>query len=358
MQTLRSSWALALCMALLAVGAEGSEPGREASTSDAAIVSGADLVGRIDFGAMQSAPIVQKVEQAYKNERVRQVSEANRRFEEATGLKREDLHSIIFSANTGTFDATLPESKRLEKLDGVIAIALAKPLTLEQLTRGIQAMAADGPPPRISRKNLAGRTVLLVRPSMPEQNAAYLATSRDGATVFLTLSETSLAAALAREHSGRYQVASAPIVSAQASMPADSQLRFAFVVPELLRSQIRGGGLDNAKDNPSAAMMEGFLRNFQNIRSLSLAVGLSQDMALHLAGDLGDTESAQQAAMMIQTMLAPMLEAALESRGTPTAIAESFRVEPEGSSLRLGLRLSAEDLDSLGSSVDPAAAGR
>jgi hypothetical protein len=62
--------------------------------------------------------------------------------------------------------------------------------------------------------------------------------------------------------------------------------------------------------------------------------------------------------MMIQTMLAPMLKAALESRGTPTAIAESFRVEPEGSSLRLGLRLSAEDLDSLGSSVDPAAAGR
>jgi len=357
MENLRSSWALALCTALLAVGAEGGEPGRETSTPDAAIVSGADLVGRIDFGAMQSAPIVQKLEQAHKNERVRQVSEANRRFEEATGLKREDLRSIIFSANTGTFDANLPESERLEKVDGVIAIALAKPLTLERLTQGIQAMAADGPPPSVSRKKLAGRTVLLVRPSTPEQNAAYLATSRDGATIFLTLSETSLAVALAREHSGRYEVASASIVSAQAGMPADSQLRFAFVVPELLRSQIRGG-LNNAKDNPSAAMMEGFLRNFQNIRSLSLSVGLSQDMALHLAGDLGDTESAQQAAMMIQTMLAPMLKAALESRGTPTAIAESFRVAPEGSSLRLGLRLSAEDLDSLGSSVDPAAAGR
>jgi hypothetical protein len=81
-------------------------------------------------------------------------------------------------------------------------------------------------------------------------------------------------------------------------------------------------------------------------------------MALNLVCDLGSEKSAQEAATLIDTILAPMMKAALESAEQPAAIAKSFQAVPEGSALKLGLRLTAEDLDSIRSRAENAAAGR
>ena len=324
---------------------------------EAAVVAGADLIGRIDFEAMRGASILLKLEQVQNNERLRQVSDANRRFEEATGLTRDDLQVIVFSANTSTVDVRAPQEMRLESLDAVVGIALAKPLTTEQLTQGIQAIASEGPAPKVTETEIAGRPALIVEPEGPDQNAAYVALSPESTTIFLTVSQASLAAALTRTDRGEIEVASPSLISAEAVLPQGSQLRLAFVVPDALRSKIREA-MNGGQENPQMAMLVGFLESFKDLQSLSLGIGLSQDMALNLAGDLGSAESAQQAATMIDMMLAPMMKAALESADQPATIAESFQVAPEGNALKIGFRLTAEDLDSIGSKAQDMAAGQ
>ena len=324
---------------------------------EAAVVAGADLVGRIDFEAMRGASILLKLEEAQTNERLRGVSDANKRLEEATGLTPDDLQFIIFSANTSTVDSRAPQEMRLEALDAVVGIALAKPLTIEQLTQGIQAMASEGSVPKITETEIAGRAALIVEPEGRKQNAAYVALSPESTTVFLTVSQASLAAALTRADRGEIEVASSSIISAEAVLPQGSQLRLAFVVPDALRSKIREA-MNGGQENPQMAMLAGFLESFKDLQSLSLGIGLSQDMALDLAGDLGSAESAQQAATMIDMMLAPMMKAALESADQPATIAESFQVVPEGNALKIAFRLTAEDLDSIGSKAQDMAAGQ
>jgi len=324
---------------------------------EAAVVKGADLIGRIDFEAMHGAGILLNLEQAQDNERLREIAEANRRFEEATGLTREDLRFIVFSANTTTLDTRASREMRLEAMDAVMGIALAKPLTTEQLAQGIQAMAPEGPQPQVREMEIAGRTALVIEPQTPQQNAAYVALSPESTTVFLSLSQASLAAALTRADRGEIEVASPSLISAQTVLPVDSQFRLAFVVPNALRSKLRQA-IDGAGENPQMAMLAGFLESFQDLQSLALGVGLSQEMALDLVCDLGKDESAQQAATLIKAFLAPMMKAALESSEQPSHIADSLDVSPEGSSLKLGLRLTAEDLESIGTNAENVAAGR
>jgi hypothetical protein len=324
---------------------------------EAAVVAGADLVGRIDFEAMRGADILLKLEQVQTNEKLREIRDANRRFEEMTGLTREDLRFIVFSANTSTVNPRATRAAGLESLDAVVGIALTKPLTIEQLTQGIQAMGTERPAPKVTETEIAGRPALIVEPDGPEQNAAYVALSPESTTVFLTVSQASLAAALTRADRGEIEVPSPTVISAQTVISRGAQLRLAFVVPNALRSKIRET-LDGDQENPQVAMVAGVLQSFKDLQSLSLGIGLSQDMALNLVCDLGSEESAQEAATLIGTVLAPMMKAALESAERPARIAESFQVVPEGSVLKLGLRLSAEDLDSIGSRAENAAAGR
>ncbi|MGH9463370.1 MAG: hypothetical protein ACRD1X_19375 [Vicinamibacteria bacterium] len=324
---------------------------------EAAVVAGADLVGRIDFEAMRGANILMKLQQAQNDERLRKLRDTNRRFEEVTGLTREDMRFIVFSANTSTVNMSATRAVGLESLDAVVGIALTRPLTIEQLSQGIQAIASERPAPKVTEIEIAGRTALLVEPEGPEQNAAYVALSPESTTVFLAVSKASLAAALTRTDRGEIETPSPSLISAQTVLPRGAQFRLAFVVPNALRSKIRET-LDGDQENPQMAMLAGFLQSFKNLQSLSLGIGLSQDMALNLVCDLGSEKSAHEAATMIDTMLAPMMKAALDSAEQPAAIAESFNAVPEGSALKLGLRLTADDLDSIGSRVGNAAAGR
>jgi hypothetical protein len=324
---------------------------------EAAVVAGADLVGRIDFEAMHGANILMKLQQAQNSERLRELRDASRRFKEVTGLTREDMRFIVFSANTSTVNLGSTRAAGLESLDAVVGIALTRPLTLEQLSQGIQAMTSERPAPKVTETVIAGRTALLVEPEGPEQNAAYVALSPESTTVFVTVSQASLAAALTRADRGEIEVPSPSLISAQTVLSRGAQLRLAFVVPNALRSKIREK-LDGDQENPRMAMVAGFLQSFKDLQSLSLGIGLSQDMSLNLVCDLGSEESAREAATIFGSILAPMMKAALESAEKPARIAESFQVVPEGSMLKLGLRLTADDLDSIGSRAENAAAGR
>ena len=360
-----SAWLFPVVSAMLLVSClEPDQPDQDMPATidltpevEAAVVAGADLVGRVDVEAMRGAGILLQLEET--NQKLKEIQEANRRFEDATGLRREDLRFVVFSANTTTLNLEATRHAGLEALDAVVGMALSKPLTLQQLTQGIQAMATttERPAPKVAETEIAGRPALILQPEGPEENAAYVALSPEATTIFLTVSQASLAAALTRADRGEIEVPSPSVVSAQTVLPRGTQLRLAFVVPDRLRARLRAA-LESDPGNAQMAMLSGFLESFKDLQSLSLGVGLSQDMSLNLICDLGSEESARKAATIIETIVAPMLKAALQSAEQSVAIPDSFQVAPDGTVLTLGLKLTAEDLDSMGSRAGRASAGR
>lgn len=346
---------LVFTAALVAGGCNGSNESSATAeqvskrTVDAAVVPNADFVVRVDVNAIRQAPIIKQLENAKDN--AVDTNPAYEKFQQATGLNKDDVQAVVLSANTANFDfANGAAQKNLPQMTAVAAVELAKPLTTEKLIEGLKIIVEDKA--TISTFEMEGTQAVHLQSTKPDEPGAYAVTSRDAKTVFIALNKASLQATLQREKKG-VMMTSLPELQAL-SNPA-SQANLSFVAPQALRDHIQMQ-LSKSQENPGAAMMNGFIAPFKNLRSVALGMHWDTGMQIDIAGNLGAAEAATQVAALIQTMAMPMLKqyTAKTSGKTSLNLDKQFNVAVEDASLRISLRFSGEDLQAYRKAKDKA----
>ena len=312
--------------------------------SRAAIVHEADLVGVFDLGALQSSPMLQRLE-AEANENQTPEAIRNRElWERLTGLGRDNLVSLWFSVDFGPMSTeTMAQPPSFEEVDALMAIQVAKPLEFETLRDVVQS-SAEGRT-SFTDSHIGDTPVIVVANKDPEKPSLLTALSADGKTIFLSVRPQSLEDGLARAASNDYVALPENL---ETTLSSDSHhARISFVAPAELRTAI-SDQLAQAEADPEAAMTSGFLAPFQGLRSLSMALSFTQDLELDLVSDLGDPNAATQALGMFQMML-PMVKASLAEKSgrEPASYNEMISAGAEGPELELRFRLTEEELKAL-----------
>jgi len=323
---------------------------------EAATVPDADLLLHFDLAAVRETAMGRRMEELRDSRTgtdspATAVDEKRKEIEAASGLTREDVSAVRLSANVANLDLAGEEgAARMAKANAVLGIGLLKSVTLDQIEAALRVLAAGRSDVTVSRTTLNEMPAVAVRSADPSEPAAYATLSADAKTVFLALNGSSLSAALSREREGRPAKVPDDLAGVAAAVPVGAQLRLLFRAPETLRAQIRDRIEETrarAQQDPGAGMTLGFLAPFQDLRSLAFGLRFEEDMAAVLATDLGNEQAAQQSAILIQTMILPMLQGALaeQAGASPARVAESLQVGSEGSSLRITLRITEEDLE-------------
>ena len=306
---------------------------------DAAIVPNADFVVRIDVNAIRQAPVIKQLENA-KGNAVGSNPEYEK-FQQVTGLSKDDVQAVVLSANTANFDfANGKAQTNLTQMNGVAAVEFAKPLTTDKLIEGLKIILEEKA--TLSTFDLEGTQAVHIQSTKPDEPSAYAAPARDAKTVYIAFNKASLQAALQRAAKG-VMAASRPELQTL-SEPA-SQASLAFTAPQALRDYIQTR-LSTSQKSPGNAMLNGFLAPFKNLRSIALGMQWDTDMQIDIAGNLGAADAATQVAALIQTMALPMLKqyTAKASGKSALNLDEQFSVSTEDTALRISLRFTGEDL--------------
>ncbi len=213
---------------------------------------------------------------------------AYEKFQQAIGLTKDDVQTIVVSANTTNFDfANGAAQTSLPQMIGVAAIELGKPLTTDKLIEGLKIILDDSKA-TISKFDIEGIQAVLIQPTKPDGPSAYAATSSDAKTVYIAFNKASLQAALQREKKG--VMVTNPSKLQALSNPA-SQANLAFVAPQGLRDNVQAQ-LSKSQESPGGAMLSGFIAPFKDLQSVSLGMNWDTGMQLDIAGDLGTAQAA------------------------------------------------------------------
>jgi len=355
-------------LALLATACGGDKEKATATTpaapvdlSAAALVPGADFVAKLDLAAIRATPTCKdfaddavsgEAEDEATAEDKAKAEKAELRFEEIqriTGLTADDVLSIVISADLETVDLEAEEgSDNLEKVNGVVALSLAKPLTSAKLFEALQAGAADNEQAEVKQIQVAGAQAVHLSSGKPKDPDLYVASGPGERVVFVAGNTASLEGALQRAGSGQFVAIPAPLETVRQTLPAGAQAKLAFLTPAPLQQGIQEQ-LDKAQKDPEAAMWAGMVAPFKDLKSLGLGVECGAELQIALGGDLGSPEGATQVATMLQTMVLPMAKGGMaKSLGkTPAEIDDRFQVSSEGQALKISVRLTQEDLAGL-----------
>ena len=241
--------------------------------SRAAIVHEADLVGVFDLSALQSSPMLQRLEAEAVQDESPETIRNRELWERLTGLGRENLVSLWFSVDFGPMSAdAMAKPPEFDQVDALMAIQVSKPLEYETLRDVIQA-SAEGRT-SFTDSQIGGTPVIVVANEDPEKPSLLTALSEDGKTIFLSVRPQSLEDGLTRAANDDY-INLPP--SLETTLGADTHhARISFVAPEELRAAI-SEQLAQAEADPEAAMTSGFLAPFQGLRSLSMARSFTED---------------------------------------------------------------------------------
>lgn len=331
------------------------------SPIEAAIVPGADLILSFDVRAVQEAAIVKKMEQiqeeaAKKNPLVQLEAKKKKRFEEAMGLTVDDIISVLVSADIDSLDLSGKNpSPNIEELVGVMALALAKPVSIDKLKAGLKIMAEGNPMvkgtpmAKIAEIKLGGTTGLRMTSGATGASNIYVATSTDGKVVYVALTQDSLQQALDRADKGQYEQIPSEVSKIEGALPGGTQMRVVFRAPNALRDRIKKEIADmrrKAGSDPGSAMALGLIAPFEKIKSLALGVKFDVDAEVCLLGDLGGAQQASQATMVIQSMVIPMMQGMITQGmgGGAPDISKNLKLTSEGSILRLTFRMKESDM--------------
>jgi hypothetical protein len=332
----------------------------EGPSLNAAIVSGADLAVRVDIASARGSAIGKMFDEFQDAEKSdapvpASVPDSERwnKLMEATGLGKDDLTDILITADVENIDPeALDNEEEILKVSGVLAFGLAKPFSREQMKAGFDVLAAEDPDFQVAETTVGSDAAFKLSSSDPEQPAVLCAPAADEKSIFFTLNESSLQGALERAKSGEFESLSPGLVGVDQQLAAGSQVRWAFLLSESQREEIRKkiDELDEqAQSEPGAAgMIIGFVKPFREIKSVAMGLLLANDMKITLTGDLGGDEQALQASTIIQTMLLPLAKSTLaqQSGSKQSSAADSLKVESSASTLKISMTVTEEEIRS------------
>jgi len=341
---------LGMTLVLPLAGCRGKSAPR-ANPLDAAIVPKADFILRCDVKSLRETPIGKKIRQIKdENEKVNPVpagrAEQQAQIEKATGLKGEDINFVLISANLSGIDFKgNPGPAVMNKVPAVLAIGLAKPLSLDQLRAGAKTLG-ENKPGAVTEVTLDGTTALAMKSSQEGEPPVYAATSADKTTLYVALNEASLTDTLIRHHQDKPAGLSAAMTAAENRLPSDSQFKTTFIVPDAVRQAIREQIAGGAKEaNPIAGMFMGVIKPFEDLQSLSIHAHLATDADVTFSVELANAQQAAKVALIL-----PLLQGFIpksQAEGMPD-ISKALSVTNDGPVVSLNLHLTEKDLTAPG----------
>jgi len=330
-----------------------AQPASAMTARQIAIVPGADFLGSIAVREANASPIMKKRKaKEPKTQQDRRSYEARRaRFEAATGLTEADVIAVAFSGDrhTANIKATTQRA-RIGAMNGLAAIQLAKPVSIDKLKQAIKLEYGTQDLAGVSDVTIGGRPGLKVNASKPDDPDLFLTVTKDGRLVLLAFNASSLAGALKRSASNRVLPEPSNLTRIRSVLSPKTQVQMACIVPDSVRASIDeqiNSMTQEAAQNPGMAAMAGFVRLFGNIQNLCIGVELADDALLSIAGSLGNVQSAQQASILLETMIIPMIQASMikNSQGSiPPNIHDVVTVRTKDTALQVRLRLTEEQI--------------
>jgi len=328
-------------------GCGGKKSGPRLNPLDAAIVPNADFIVRCDVKSLRETPIGKKIEgMRAEKEKLNPMpaarAEQQAQLEKATGMKGDDINFVALTADLSGIDFKgKPGPAVMNKIPAVLAIGFAKTLSLDQLRAGAKTLS-ENKAGAVTEVTLDGTTALVMKSSKPDEPTAYAALSVDSTTLYVAVNEASLKDALVRHHQDKPASPSAAMVAAESRLPAGSQFKTTFIVPDAVRQAIREQIATSTKEaGPAAGMFMGIVKPFEDLRSLSVYVRVAAEADLTLSVELGNAQQAAQVALVI-----PLLQSFIpqgQAAGMPD-ISKALSVTNDGPVVSLNLHLTEKDL--------------
>jgi hypothetical protein len=351
----------AIAIGAFAVGCDGQSTGSGGDNHlSAAIVPGADFLLQVDFQTIDAASACKGIGGDASEEggggEVPEPEEAEddepepldfEKFLEVTGLVPGDAVALLVAGDVDPLDLEAEGGPELSSAIGTLAVQLAKPVGSAKLGEGLEA-AAEGRPASVEKLDLDGHPAFLVRTEKEDDEDVYLASAPGDRTLFAAPNAESLKGALARARSGAYAEVPAALETVRRALPEGAQAQVAFLAPQKLRDAIQAQ-LAEAQQDPEAAMTMGFVKPFENLQSLSFGALCGEELHLNLAADLGSPEAAGEVSTLLKTMVLPMAKGAIAETlsRAPAELDDRFEVSSEGPALKIGVRMSGEDVTAL-----------
>ncbi len=344
-----------ILMALLVFGRlsftppeSSAEPKGPDSALRAAVVPGANFLAHFDVAAIRSSAFMEALagegESQLLPTGVGKMASWLARLESA-GMPPGNIREVFVTGDSDSihFDASR-STDRVRGTPALMAVSVAKAIEPEDLRRFLTALWSENRTVEPPQTGDGG--VVELRSTKPGEPNIYGALSRARTTVFLTTERDTLDGALARERSGRYEDLSGAIERVDAGLSPDLDARVVFLTPRLLRDRLLSPHERPAGRPPT--MPERILKPFESLQALAVTADFADDARITILGDLADAESVGAAESMLSTLILPNLERLLAARlGTALHLEQSVTVASVGSTLQLGLDLTADDLKAL-----------
>jgi hypothetical protein len=366
------TWLLAVVAGgALAVGCDGQAAGSAESHLEAAIVPDADFLVRVDFQSIAATSACKGFGKQEASDEASGEDDATdeepesgepepldfERFLEVTGLGPGDAVALLVAGDVDGLDLEAEGGPDLSDAVGTLAVQIAKPLGSGKLGEGLEA-AAEGRPTTIEKLDLDGHPAFVIRTEKEDDEDVYVASAPGETTLLAAPNAESLRGALARAQEGAYAEVPAALDTVRQALPQGAQAQLAFLAPQKLRDAIQTQ-LAEAQEDPQAAMTVGFIKPFENLQSISFGAMCGEELQLNLAADLGGAEAANEVSTLLKTMVLPMAKGAIAEtlKRSPAELDDRFDVSSEGPALKIGVRMSGDDVTALREKREEAAAG-
>jgi len=351
--------AVTLAMLMAACGGK-EEKAPPVDVVQAALVPSADFVARVDLESIRATPACQDFtkkeegaaekeaeEKAEDSEAAKSAAEQLEEIQRITGLTSDDVSMLLVSADLDAMEVGGEEAakKDFSKANGVLAIQLKKPLPNAKLVEAAKASAAKSKGGQAEEVQVAGQTAVRLITEKADDPDLYVTMAPGEMVVYVAPNTKSLEGALQRAGSGEMSALPAEIGTVQGTLPAGAQFKLAFVAPAKLRQGIQEQ-IAKAKEDPQAMMWAGMVEPFKDLRSLAIGAECGAELKVGIGSDLGTPEGATQLATMLQTMVLPMAQGGLAKAvgKQPQEVADQLEVKAEGQTLKIGVRLTQEDM--------------
>jgi hypothetical protein len=326
---------------------------------DAAIVPSADLYFQIDFQSARQAPIypviAKLLEKKPTAETAAPAAEMMKKvevldvLEQRLGLKQEDIERLVFSADLDKVQMGAGQSTSMESVPGVAAIQLSKEVTTAQLKEAIEASAKENSL-TVTEAKLGPADILIVK-SQDEKDPKIHLTVVGGKTILAGLNQTSLSSALTRASGSPTQLSGA-LAASQRAIPAASQVKLGFVVPQSFKDMLKGlsepanggAGAPPAGGGPGA-----MLGGLKDLKTVSLGIALAEGAAVQISSDMGQPQAADGVNMLVQLMKPQVVTSIAQQLGKdPSALpANLINSRTSGSKVDISLVFNREILESM-----------
>ncbi len=304
----------ALLPLLVLLGALAGCPGSKPKPNlNLAVVPGADVLIQADLQALAQASLDLK-DIGLRKKDTQPLVKANSRMLAAMGISEEDLLGALMTINLETISMSGNALPGLDNAGLVLAVKLAKPVTIERLQAGVQA--ALGANAKVNETPLLKRTAIFVNQPVPGAPDIYGGVSKDGLILFATVNKSAMEEVYRREDLNAPVIFPAGLAKVAGEI-SNSQAQAAICLSESMCQSLHESMEKHKDADNMAAIMA--ISAAQSITSVALGFSLTDNLEVRLCLGFNDEAASGKTFDLLQGSLLPMLRlmAAMDQQAMP-----------------------------------------